>query len=60
MTLKQKLLAGFALNYALTRVSSICILVQVQQMRDVESQINSVSIPSTLAARLSRRRTWRG
>jgi methyl-accepting chemotaxis protein len=53
--LKQKLLAGFALNCLLTVASSVCIMVQVQHMRTVEKQINTVRIPSTLAAvRLSR------
>jgi methyl-accepting chemotaxis protein len=55
LSLKQKLLAGFALNCLLTVASSVCIMVQVQHMRAVEKQINTVRIPSTLAAvRLSR------
>ena len=55
LSLKQKLLAGFALNCLLTVASSVCIMVQVQHMRTVEKQINTVRIPSTLAAvRLSR------
>jgi methyl-accepting chemotaxis protein len=55
LSLKQKLLAGFAANCLLTVASSLCIMVQVQHMRAVESQINTVRIPSALAAlRLSR------
>jgi len=55
MSLKQKLLAGFALNCLLTVASSLCIMVQVQHMRVAENQISTVRIPSALAAvRLSR------
>jgi methyl-accepting chemotaxis protein len=55
LSLKKKLLAGFALNCLLTVVSSLCIMLQVQHMRAVEKQINTIRIPSTLAAvRLSR------
>jgi methyl-accepting chemotaxis protein len=55
LSLKQKLLAGFAANCLLTVASSTCIMVQVQHMRAVETEINAVRIPSTLAAlRLSR------
>ncbi len=55
VSLKQKLLAGFAVNCMLTVASSVCIMVQVQHMRTVEAQINTVRIPSTLAAlRLTR------
>ena len=50
VTLKQKLLAGFALNCALTVASSLCIMLQVRHMRSIESQINSVRTPSVLAA----------
>ena len=42
LSLKQKLLAGFALNCLLTVASSVCIMVQVQHMRAVEKQINKV------------------
>jgi methyl-accepting chemotaxis protein len=55
MTLKQKLLAGFAANCLLTVVSSLCIMTQVQHMRSLQNNINNVRIPSALAAvRLSR------
>ena len=55
LSLKHKLLAGFALNCLLTVASSVCIMLQVQHMRAVEKQVNTVRIPSTLAAmRLSR------
>jgi methyl-accepting chemotaxis protein len=55
LSLKHKLLAGFAVNCLLTVASSVCIMVQVQHMRTVETQINTVRIPSALAAvRLSR------
>ena len=55
ISLKQKLVAGFAVNCLLTMISSICIMVQVQHMRAVQSEINTVRIPSALAAvRLSR------
>lgn len=55
MTIRQKLLAGFALNCLLTVIGSVCIVVQVQEMRRVEQQINNVRIPSALASvRLSR------
>jgi methyl-accepting chemotaxis protein len=50
ISLKQKLLAGFAVNVLLTVVSSLCIMVQVQHMRVIEKQVNTVRIPSTLAA----------
>ena len=54
-SLKQKLLAGFAVNCLLTVASSFCIMVQVQHMRAVGKEINTVRIPSALAAvRLSR------
>lgn len=55
MTLKQKLLTGFAINCLLTVASSLGIMIQVQHMRTVGNQINTVRIPSALAAaRLSR------
>ncbi len=55
LSLKHKLLAGFAVNCLLTVASSVCIMLQVQHMRAVETQINTVRIPSALAAvRLSR------
>jgi methyl-accepting chemotaxis protein len=55
LSLKQKLLGGFALNCLLTVASSLRIMAQVQHMRVVERQVNTVRIPSTLAAvRLSR------
>jgi methyl-accepting chemotaxis protein len=55
MSLKKKLLIGFTFNCLLTVLSSLLIIVQVQHMRAVESEINRVRIPSALAAvRLSR------
>ena len=56
MTLKHKLLAGFAFNCLLTAASSLCIMVQVQHMRTLDKEISTVRIPSALAAvRLSGR-----
>jgi len=55
LSLKHKLVAGFGVNCLLTVVSSLFIMVQVQHMRTVETQINAVRIPSALAAvRMSR------
>jgi len=55
LSLRQKLLAGFAVNCLLTVVSSLCIMFQVQHMRTVQRQIIAVRIPSQVAAvRLSR------
>jgi len=50
LTLKRKLVAGFAAACLLTLASSIVAIVQVEQMRTVQRQINDVRIPSALAA----------
>jgi methyl-accepting chemotaxis protein len=50
MTLKRKLLAGFAANCLLTAASSVCIMVQVQHMRTIDKEISTARIPSALAA----------
>jgi CHASE3 domain sensor protein len=50
LSLKQKLLAGFAVNCLLTVATSLCILFQVQRMHTVQTEINTVRIPSALAA----------
>ena len=55
LTLRRKLLAGFALNCLLTVISSVCILMQVQHIHTVQQQIENTRFPSSLAAaRLSR------
>lgn len=50
ITLKRKLIAGFAATCLLTLVSSTAAILQVQRMRAIERQINDVRIPSALAA----------
>jgi methyl-accepting chemotaxis protein len=50
LSLKQKLLAGFAVNCLLTIASSLFIMFQVQHMRSLEKEINEVRVPSSMAA----------
>ncbi len=55
LSLKQKLLAGFAVNCLLTVIGSLCIMIEVQHMRVADQEINAVRVPSAMAAvRLSR------
>lgn len=55
LTLKRKLIAGFATTCLLTVASSAVIVLQVEHMRADQQVINNVRIPSALAAeRLSR------
>ena len=55
LTLRRKLIGGFAIGIVLTMVSSVVILIQVAHIATVQRQIEETRFPSSLAAvRLSR------
>src|ERR1035438_8231180 len=55
LTIKRKLIAGFASVCLLTVAGSTVVTLQVEHMRGVEQEINGARIPSALAAeRVSR------
>jgi methyl-accepting chemotaxis protein len=55
LTIKRKLIAGFASVCLLTVAGSTVVILQVEHMRGVEQEINGARIPSALAAeRVSR------
>ena len=55
LTLKRKLIAGFAATCLLTLAGSTIEILQVERMRTIDQEINGARLPSALAAeRLSR------
>jgi len=55
LTLRRKLIGGFAIGIVLTLVSSVVILIQVANIATVQRQIEETRFPSSLAAvKLSR------
>ncbi len=49
-TIKQKLIAGFAVICLLTAAAFTVVIVQVRHMREVEREINTLRLPSAMAA----------
>jgi methyl-accepting chemotaxis protein len=49
-TIKQKLIAGFAVICLLSGAAFVTVIAQVRRMREIEWQINAMRLPSAMAA----------